>query len=122
MTAGRKRCAGGGNNLIPVNGDTSGTRRSDTKATFGLTLEPSLRPFVVTQVGFELLQASAIVILHPLLLVLGKHAILNHLGLNGDAGESLKAKPAFAVEIVFGLDPSHRKSRFDTDTPPPWKI
>lgn len=103
--------------LIPVDTDSSRTGGSDANATIGLTLEPFQRPLVVPQVGFELVKASAIVILHPLLLLLGDHTILDHLGLDGDAGKSLEAEPAVAVELVPGLDSAHSEGGFDPDTP-----
>lgn len=102
--------------LIPVDADTSRTSGRDTKVTAGLTLEPRQCPLVISQVGLELFQASAIVILHPLLLVLGKHTILDHLGLNGDTGEPLKTEPALAVKLAFGLDSSHGEGGFYPDT------
>ena len=106
----------GRDDLIPIDADTSRARGRDTKATFSLALEPPHSPLVISQVGLELLQASAIVVLHPLLLVLSKHTILDHLGLDGDAGESLEAEPALAVELAFGLDSSYGEGRFDADT------
>jgi hypothetical protein len=112
---------GGGNNL-PVDSKASGASRSDTKTTFSLALEPSLRPLVISQVRLESLKASAIVILYPLLLVLGEHTILNHLGLDGDTGKPLEAEPAVTVELVFGLDPSDDECGFETDTPLSWRV
>jgi hypothetical protein len=70
----------------------------------------------------ELLQASAIVILHPLLLVLGKHTILDHLGLDRDTGKSLEAEPGLAIGLAFGLDSAHSEGGFDADTPLSGKI
>jgi len=56
--------------LVPVDAPTSRAGGSNTKTTLGLTLEPPQGPLVVTQVGLESLVASAVVILHPLLLIL----------------------------------------------------
>lgn len=112
----------GWGDLIPVDTETSRTSGSDTKTTLGLTLEPSQRPLVFSQVGFEPLKASAIVILHPLLLVLGEHTVLDHLGLNGNTGKSLETEPTLAVELVFGFDSSHDEGGFDADTPLSGKI
>ena len=102
--------------LIPVDADTSRTSGRDTKVTAGLTLEPRQCPLVISQVGLELFQASAIVILHPLLVVLGKHIALDHLGLDRYIGKSLKAEPAAVVEIGFGTDSSYGEGRFNPDT------
>jgi hypothetical protein len=112
----RSMSSEGRENLTPVDTDTSRTRGGDAETTLSLTLEPSQGPLVISQVRFELFQASAVVILHPLFLVLGKHTILNHLGLNGDTSKALEAEPAVAVELVFGLDSPHDESGFDADT------
>ena len=55
-------------------------------------------------------------VLYPLFLVLGKHTILDHLGLDGDTSKSLEAEPTLAVELAFGLDSSHGEGGFDADT------
>jgi len=114
---GREHAREGWDSLIPVDAEPPRTRGCDTKTTFSLTLEPPLRPLVFTQVRFKLLVASAIVVLHPLLLVLGEHTILDHLGLDGDTGKSLEAEPTLAVELVFGFDSSNGEGGFDADTP-----
>ena len=80
---------------------------------FSLTLEPFRRPLVVSQVGHEMLQAPAIVIFHPLLVFLGKHITLDHLGLDRYTGESLKAEPTVAVGPT---DLSNGEGGFDSDT------
>jgi hypothetical protein len=103
--------------LVPVDAPTSRAGGSDTKTTLGLTLEPPQGPLVVTQVGLESLVASAVVILHPLLLILVEHTVLDHLGLNGDAGKALETEPAIAVELVLGLNSSHGEGGFDADAP-----
>jgi len=103
-------------NLTTANANAPGTGERDTKATIGLTLEPFRCPLVVSQVGHEALPTSAIVILHPLLLVLGKHTTLDHLGLDRYTGESLKAKPAAVVELWFDPDSLHDEGGFDMDT------
>ena len=115
--AGRRRTPLGDDDSLPIDGDASRTSRSDTKATFSLALEPPLRSLVISQIGLESFQASAIVILYPLLLIPGKDAILNHLGLNGDTGKPLEAEPTLPVELVFGRDSSDGESGLDTDTP-----
>ena len=61
-------------------------------------------------------------ILHPLLLALGEHTILDHLGLDGDTGKSLEAEPTLAVEFVFRPNSSHDEGGFDTDTPLAGKV
>jgi len=63
-----------------------------------------------------MLEAPAIMILYPLLLVLEKHTTLDHLGLDRYTGESLKAEPTFVVGPGFVLDLSHGEGGFDTDT------
>lgn len=112
----------GQDNLVPVDTDASRTRRRDAKTTFSLTLEPSLSPLVISQVGFELLQASAVVVLHPLFLVLGEHTIPDHLGLNGDTSKPLEAEPAAPVELVLGLDSPHDEGGFGADAPLSGKV
>ena len=67
----KERCLLGGDNLVPVDTEPSGATGSNAKTTLGFALEPLRSPLVISQVGLELLQTSAIVILHPLLLVLG---------------------------------------------------
>jgi len=109
-------------NLTPLDANPSGTGGGHTKTALCFTLEPCLCPLVISQVGLELLQASAIVVPDPLLLVLGERTILDHLGLYGDAGESLEPKPTLAVEIVFRFDSSHGKGGFNTNTPLTGKV
>jgi len=112
----------GRSDLNPVDTDTPGTSGNDIKTTRSLTFEPLQRHLFISQVGFELLQALAIVILHPLLLPLAEHTILDHLGLDRDTCESLEAEPALAVIFVFRPNSSHDEGGFDTDTPLAGKV
>jgi len=103
-------------NLTTADANAPRTNERDVKATISLTLEPFRCPLVISQVGHKILQAPAIVILHPPLLVLGKHTALDHLGLDRYTGESLKAEPTVVVGLGFGTDSSYDEGRFDTDT------
>jgi len=82
---------------------------------FSLTLEPFRCPLVISQVGHKRLQTSAIVVLHPPLLVLGKHTTNDHLGLDRYTGESLKTEPVDVVGLGFDSYSSHGESGFNTN-------
>ena len=115
-------CASEGRgHLTAADANASRTSERDTKST-SLTLEPLQRPLVIPQIRLEKLQTLAIVILHPLLLVLRKDTTLDHLGLDGYPGKPLEAKPAAVVEFGFDLDSLHGEGRFDADTEFFWEI
>jgi hypothetical protein len=61
--------------------------------------------------------ASGSTNLEPRLLLLGEHRFLDHLGLDGDVGQALKAEPDVAAELPSRLDTANGKSGLDAHAP-----
>ena len=101
---------------IPIDRHPTRQRRRQPNPSIRLPLQPLHRPLIPPNHRLQPLITHPIMFLHPLLLFLREHGVLDHLGLDGDTGETLKTEPDVTVELAFGLYFGDCEGGFEADS------
>jgi len=101
---------------VPLDGHAAGARR-DTDTALRLALEPLHSALVVLDQRRKQLEAPLVVVLQPLLLLLGEHALLDHARLDRHAGKALEPEPDGPVKLAPSPHAAHSQRRLDAHPP-----
>ena len=102
--------------LFPVDEDTARPCRRDADSALCLAAQPLDRTLVVLELVLERVEAGAVVLAHPLLLLLAEHVFEHHACLNRYARQPLKAEPALLRVETLRAHVAHDEDGLDADT------
>ena len=93
--------------LSPIDDDAARSRRRDADRALRLAAQPFERTLVVLEEVLERIEAPAVVLAQPLLLLPAEHVFQHHARLYWHARQPLEAVPAFVRVGVLGLHATH---------------
>ena len=102
--------------LFPVDEDAARPCWRDADATLRLATEPLERTLVVLEVILERVEARAVVVAQPVLLLLTEHVFEHHARLDRHARQPLEAEPALFWVFVLRAHVTYDEDGFDADT------
>ncbi|SRR6266571_4216090 len=102
--------------LFPVDKDAARPSRCDADGTLRLATEPLERTLIVPEVVLEHIEARAVMLAQPVLLLLAEHVFEHHARLDRHARQPLKAEPALFPVDVLRAHVTHDEDGFDADT------
>jgi len=99
--------------LPPIDEDATWSGRGHADRTLRLAAKILERTLVVPQESLERVEALAVVLAQPLLLLLAQHVLQDHARLDRHARQPLKAEPSLVSVGVLGMHVAHDQNRFD---------
>jgi hypothetical protein len=102
--------------LFPVNEDTARPSRRDADSALRLAAQPLDRTLVVLELVLERVEARAVVLADPVLLLFAEHVFEHHTRLNRHARQPLKAEPALLRVEMLRAHVAHDEDGLYADT------